>query len=218
MQTLLEQLGEQLKKTAADNGIVVVDESVSGTASGTGATSSVSSSATTGALPFDAWVKAAAALVSGRQLLSHVDSDVEQGILAEVYPGLDEPSLHVARALLAANATVKTDAEKITSRVFAIFSDVFAVSYAGFKVGNSALKLLIAYLKASSTGTIEIDELDLLDFTTNVASLGAETSDFLSRVTKANADILTPMGLSFRFSDIIARLHNSTSSSSSSSG
>lgn len=59
----------------------------------------------------------------------------------------------------------------------------------------AAMLLLSGYLKASVTGTITIDNLALLDFAANVAQLNAELSDLLSRISKLNADAVTPLGL-----------------------
>lgn len=210
LESILQQMSVQLKKTAADLGIDIIDESTAATTaastSSTASTTAGTGDAFAGAFSnIEAWMKAASAMASGRRLL---EMQEDSGELA--YPGLEQLDTRMARTLTAVNQTVKTDIQKISNFVSLASSDFFAISYTSFKTANAALKLLIAYLKASATGTIAVDDLGLLDFVSGVAALGGEMSDLMSRISKLNADAVAPISLSFRFSDIIAKLKANT--------
>lgn len=95
----------------------------------------------------------------------------------------------------AINATIKSNIQKVSARVSLLSSDAWAISYTAFKTARAAIQLLTGYLKASATGTIVVDNLSLLDFVATVAALNGEISDLLSKISKLNADAVTPLGL-----------------------
>ncbi|KAF8066393.1 hypothetical protein HT031_002717 [Scenedesmus sp. PABB004] len=100
-----------------------------------------------------------------------------------------------ARRLLAADPVASYNARKIVSFTQLAQSDFWAVMYTGFKTSRAAMALMIAALKAPVNGVVTLDNVSLLDFTSNVASLGAELSDLMSRITKTTSDAINPLNL-----------------------
>lgn len=219
LESILVQLKAELQKAGDELGIDISEDTETTSTADVASTSAAQAvgsagDAITGIVSnVQAWMKAAAALSSARKLLG-VDVQSEDDAYSEqldnAYVSADDLNSQLTRSLLAVNSTVKTDLQSVSSRVSLLSSDAFAISYTAFKVAKSALSLLTAYLKASATGTIDIDELSLLDFAANTAALGGELSDMLSRIAKTNADAVSPLKLTFKIADLINILRNRT--------